>query len=127
MIWGIQWDLACDFISKKGEQKSITNSTTWGNYSDSIGDAAIMDGKTKKYGIKQVTGYSEYWKANNIYDLAGNCVEGSQEGIGTSARVSRGGLCNSSGASAPAAVRSTFSLFGYSSSFDATRPVLIIK
>ena len=101
MIWGIQWDLACDFISKKGEQKSITNSTTWGNYSDSIGDAAIMDGKTKKYGIKQVTGYSEYWKANNIYDLAGNCVEGSQEGIGTSARVSRGGLCNSSGASAP--------------------------
>ena len=75
MIWGIQWDLACDFISKKGEQKSITNSTTWGNYPDSTGNAAVMDGETKKYGSKQVTGYSEYWKANNIYDLAGNCYE----------------------------------------------------
>ena len=75
MIWGIQWDLVCDFISKKGEQKSITNSTTWGNYSNSSGNAAVMDGETKKYGSKQVTGFSEYWKANNIYDLAGNCNE----------------------------------------------------
>ena len=48
MIWGIQWDLACDFISKKGEQKSITNSNTWGNYKDSTGNAAVMDGETKK-------------------------------------------------------------------------------
>ena len=79
MIWGIQWDLACDFISKKGEQKSITNSTTWGNHSNSTGNAAVMDGTTKKYGSKQVTGYSEYWKANNIYDIAGNCWEWTQE------------------------------------------------
>ena len=91
MIYGIQWDLACDFISKKGEQKSITNSTTWGNYSNSTGNAAVMDGETKKYGSKQVTGYSEYWKANNIYDLAGNCYEWTQEGISTNARGFRGG------------------------------------
>ena len=82
MIWGIQWDLACDFISKKGEQKSIINSTAWGNYSNSTGNAAVMDGETKKYGSKQVTGYSEYWKANNIYDLAGNCYEWTQEASG---------------------------------------------
>ena len=82
MIWGIQWDLACDFISKKGEQKSIINSTAWGNYSNSTGYAAVMDGETKKYGSKQVTGYSEYWKANNIYDLAGNCYEWTQEASG---------------------------------------------
>ena len=90
MIWGIQWDLACDFISKKGEQKSITNSTTWGNYNNSTGDAAVMDGTTQKYGSKQVTGYSEYWKANNIYDLAGNCWEWTREACDRY-RVHRGG------------------------------------
>ena len=93
MIWGIQWDLACDFISKKGEQKSITNSTTWGNYPDSTGNAAVMDGETKKYGSKQVTGYSEYWKANNIYDLAGNCYEWTQDANNTNNRASRGVDC----------------------------------
>ncbi len=91
MIWGIQFDLTCDFISKKGEQKSITNSTTWGNYNNSTGDAAVMDGTTQKYGSKQVTGYSEYWKANNIYDLAGNCWEWTREAYGIKYRVHRGG------------------------------------
>ena len=90
MIWGIQFDLTCDFISKKGEQKSITNSTTWGNYNNSTGDAAVMDGTTQKYGSKQVTGYSEYWKANNIYDLAGNCWEWTREACDRY-RVHRGG------------------------------------
>ena len=91
MIWGIQWDLVCDFISKKGEQKSITNSTSWGNYYVSTENAAVMDGTTKMYGKKQVTGFSEYWKANNIYDLAGNCYEVSQEACGTYFRGVRGG------------------------------------
>ena len=43
------------------------------------------------YGRKQVTGFSEYWKANNIYDLAGNCYEVSQEACGTYFRGVRGG------------------------------------
>ena len=102
MIWGIQWDLACDFISKKGEQKSIINSTTWGNHSNSTGNAAVMDGETKKYGSKQVTGYSEYWKANNIYDLAGNCYEWTQEAVSTFRRAIRGGFYNISGSVIPA-------------------------
>ena len=38
-----------------------------------------MDGTTKKYGEGQTTGFSEYWKANNIYDFAGNYVEWTQE------------------------------------------------
>ena len=105
MIWGIQWDLACDFISKKGEQKSITNSTTWGNHRNSTGNAAVMDGKTKKYGSKQVTGYSEYWKANNIYDIAGNCWEWTQEALNTSNRAYRGGYYNYDGSGSPASIR----------------------
>ena len=98
MIWGIQWDLTCDFISKKGEQKSITDSREWGNYIDSEGDAAVMDGTTQKYGSKQVTGYSEYWKANNIYDLAGNCCEWTQEASAALFRVDRGGYYSNKGA-----------------------------
>ena len=102
MIWGIQWDLACDFISKKGEQKSITNSSAWGNYKDSRENAAVMDGTTKKYGSKQVTGYSEYWKANNIYDIAGNCYEWTQEAYDTSFRAYRGGGYDNDGSDFPA-------------------------
>ena len=127
MIWGIQWDLACDFISKKGEQKSITNSTTWGNYSNSTGNAAVMDGETKKYGSKQVTGYSEYWKANNIYDFAGNCWEWSQEAIRIINRTHRGGVYGQDGLSEPASIRS-YSWASYSNGSDlGSRPTLIIK
>ena len=106
MIWGIQWDLACDFISKKGEQKSIKDSTKWGNYKNSTGNAAVMDGEIKKYGSKQVTGYSEYWKANNIYDIAGNCLEWTQEAYDSNRRVYRGSGYRYDGSSFPASNRS---------------------
>ena len=111
MIWGIQWDLTCDFISKKGEQKSITDSREWGNYIDSEGDAAVKvienGTEVQKYGKKQVTGYSEYWKANNIYDLAGNCYEWSQEANAALFRVDRGGYYGNKGAVVSAPVRAS--------------------
>ena len=124
MIWGIQWDLTCDFISKKGEQKSITDSTAWGNYNNSTGNAAVIDGTTKKYGSKQVTGYSEYWKANNIYDLAGNCYEWSQEAEGTSYRALRGSDYKDNGSYYPASDRA---YNGPRSDSYSSRPTLIIK
>ena len=126
MIWGIQWDLACDFISKKGEQKNITNSTTWGNYSNSTGNAAVMDGTTQKYGSKQVTGFSEYWKANNIYDIVGNCWEWTQEAFDTSYRAVRGGCYSDSGSSCPASYRNSGNAGGSNDS-GGSRPTLIIK
>ena len=49
---------------------SITNSSSWGNYKSSKSPANVTG-----YGKKQVTGYSEYWKFKNIYDLAGNVWE----------------------------------------------------
>ncbi len=107
MIWGIQWNLTCDFISKKGEQKKITDSRSWGNYWDSTGDAAVMDGETKKYGSKQVTGYSEYWKANNIYDLAGNCWEWTRETCNTKDHANNGASCGYGGLGSPASTRGT--------------------
>ena len=126
MIWGIQWDLACDFISKKGEQKSITNSNTWGNYADSTGKAAVMNGTTKMYGNKQVTGFSEYWKANNIYDLAGNCWEWTQGADNTGYRVGRGGRCGRNGSGYPASDRVNGSANNGGDS-TCSRPTLIIK
>ena len=117
MIWGIQWDLACDFISKKGEQKSIKYSTTWGNYKNSTENAAVMDGETKKYGRKQVTGFSEYWKANNIYDLAGNCNEWTQDADNTKYRAYRGGFHSDDGLFIPASHR-TYCEADYSNGSD---------
>ena len=120
MIWGCQWDVACNFIANKGDKKDITNSSTWGNYSDSTENAKVIvtedDGtKTNKYGNKQNTGYSEYWKANNIYDLAGNCFEYTQEARSTDGRAVRGGGWTLSGSNYPASGRSNNNPgYGYS-------------
>ena len=125
MIWGIQWDLTCDFISKKGEQKSITDSTAWGNYKNSTGNAAVMDGTTQKYGSNQVTGYSEYWKANNIYDLAGNWWEWTQEAYSTYGRAYRGGSYDHDGSDYPMSYH-----YRYNTTLTSpisSRPILIIK
>ena len=109
MIWGCQWDVTCNFIANKGEQKSITDSRTWGNYNDSEGDAKVIvtenGTETNKYGTKQNTGYSEYWKANNIYDLAGNCWEWTQEADDSNSRAGRGGFCSTGGSGNPASFR----------------------
>ena len=118
MIWGIQWDVACDFIANKGEQKNIKDSSNWGNYSDSTGNAKVTvtenGTETKKYGSKQNTGYSEYWKANNIYDLAGNCWEWTQEAYSTNCRAVRGGFCSGGGSSGPASGRNGSGPYGSS-------------
>ncbi len=84
MIWGLQWDATCNWLASSGY--SITNSTSWGNYKNNT-----ADGK----GSKQNTGFSESWKANNIYDFAGNCNEYTQEVYGTRVRALRGGSYNS--------------------------------
>ena len=93
MIWGCTWDQICKFISTSGDQVSLTDSRTYGNYSDSTGNAAVVVDNTKKYGSRQVTGYSEYWKVNNIYDFAGNRSEWTQEvaDMSPGARAVRGG------------------------------------
>ena len=129
MIWGIQFDLTCDFISKKGERKSITDSTTWGNYKNSTGNAAVMDGTTQKYGSKQVTGFSEYWKANNIYDIAGNCWEWTQEAFSTEGRARRGGDFYVNGSSDPASKRNKMSTTRTTGTAPryGSRPTLIIE
>ncbi len=81
MIYGLQWDAVCKWLDSSAF--SITNSSTWGNYGSNTATGA---------GNKQNTGFSESWKANNIYDFAGNCWELTQEAYGTNNRALRGGV-----------------------------------
>ena len=109
MIWGCQWDATCDFISKKGEKKKITDSRTWGNYANYNTSNNYTEGTTgyvKDAGTKLDTGTSEYWKANNIYDIAGNCLEWTQEASSTNGRANRGGNYYNNGSNYPASYRS---------------------
>ena len=94
MIWGLQWDATCNWLAGSGFD--ITDSSKWGNYSNN--DAT-------GHGTKQNTGYSENWKANNIYDFAGNCWEFTQEAGSTDSRASRGGNYGYYGSSNPASDR----------------------
>ena len=81
MMWGCQWDQICKFISTaknaNGETIDLNNSSSYGNYSTRIN-----------------TGSNEQYKTNNIYDLAGNCCEYTQEAYGKNMRPSRGGFYN---------------------------------
>ena len=107
MIWGLQWDATCKWLATSNFD--ITNSSTWGNHSNNTANGA---------GSKQNTGFSESWKANNIYDFAGNCYEFTQEASYTVNRAERGGGCNRSGSVTPASYRNgnypapTYSLGG---------------
>ena len=108
MIWGCQWDVACDFIANKGDQKNIKNSSAWGNYSNYNTANNYTEGTAgyeKNAGSKQNTGSSENWKANNIYDLAGNCYEWTQEAVSAYSRAGRGGGCSSNGSNNPGSYR----------------------
>ena len=113
MIWGCQWDVTMNWLISSGAKTSNEvnkDSSSWGNYKDSTENAKVTvteeDGTTtNKYGSKQNTGYSEYWKANNIYDLAGNCFEWTQEAGYTHYRAVRGGNYSYSGSSNPGSNR----------------------
>ena len=79
MIWGSLWDRTLIWLAETNEESSgqygktyseiCVNSNSWGNYNDSSGAANVTG-----YGKKQATGYSDAWKANNIYDLARKCL-----------------------------------------------------
>ncbi len=114
MIWGLQWDATCKWLATSNFD--ITNSSTWGNYSNNTADG---------HGSKQNTGFSESWKANNIYDFAGNCWEFTQEAGDTFNRAYRGGYYSLSGSDYPASDRSSnFPVSG--NIFNGSRPTLYL-
>ena len=86
MIWGSQWDRTLMWLIESGnktKEEISVDSTNWGNFKESEFEYINEYGSkvTKKSGAlaKIPTGSTEYTKANNIYDLAGNMAEWSME------------------------------------------------
>ena len=119
LIYGVEWDSVLQWLldsnatigAETSGTRTITDndvqsdSRSWGNYSNATGGAATNAGSSAKPG-----GTNEYWKVNNIYDLAGNVSEWTQEKYSTGTfRAYRGGLFNNDGDNDPAAVRNSIS------------------
>ena len=105
---GACWDSMLDFI--KDSNHSVTDSTKWGNYSNSEtfeitrGAYAVYNNNTlgsfnnvgskyskmKNTSILLTTGATERNCSKNIYDVAGNCYEWTTESDSSSYRVYRG-------------------------------------
>ena len=98
MVYGNQWDEVMSWLKatvfKDNPDKVDTDSSSWGNYSNYNTANGYEEGNEayiEEAGSKQVSGYSKYWQANNIYDLAGNYIEWTQEARLDCYRVFRGG------------------------------------
>ena len=103
MIWGSLWDRTLIWLAETNTASSgingksyanIVNSSGWGNYNTSSGGT----------GTRQVSGYSDTWKVNNIYDLAGNVEEWTLEGRQAYNRVARAGTSSDSGSNSTSTV-----------------------
>jgi hypothetical protein len=98
LVTGTQWDTVLRWISNDSGP-NVIDSRAWGNYADAVAPANVSG-----FGTIQVTGYSENWKAKNIYDMAGNTREWINE-IYSTYRVYIGGYSSSSGSGSSAAYR----------------------
>lgn len=97
LITGTEWDTTMKWIQNSGS--NVMDSRAWGNYTDSISPANLAG-----YGSLQASGYGEYWKSKNIYDLAGNAWEITSEKHNTQF-VGRGGSYNYNGQTYSASYR----------------------
>ena len=115
MIWGCQWDVTMNWLISSGAKTSDEvnkDSSSWGNYKNYNTANNYTEGTAgyeKNAGSLQNTGSSENWKANNIYDLAGNVWEWTQEANVTCFRASGGGSYYSNGSVYPASSRYDYS------------------
>jgi len=133
MIWGCQWDVKMNWLISSGAKTSDEvnkDSSTWGNYSNYNTANNYTEGTTgyeKNAGSLQNTGSSENWKANNIYDLAGNVWEWTQEAYYAGSRAVRGGDFYNNGYNYPASSRNGSGPATATATAYGSRPTLIIK
>ena len=120
LMFGVQWDLVLKYLETKGTSQVDlkTDSTSWGNYTNSAWNItnsnskyAIYDGKLKNfdwtsgaYGIKDSdtivllsTGASDDFSKQGIYDLAGNVFEMTLEHTNSISRARPRGTCTARG------------------------------
>ncbi len=121
LIYGCQWDAIMYFATIEG--KNVSDSRSWGNHSDSTGEAAVNSGSSN---MNYTTGRNKVWQTNNIYDIAGNLREWTMEAYSVTSCVIRSGGFVSGGSNFPASFRnldnpgSTYDSFSF-------RPALYIK
>ena len=114
MIWGCLWDEALQWLVESGSKTyaEIRNSTSWGNYYDSTFKYTNTNGTeaTKNIGSQTriPSGSSEYTKANNVYDMAGNVYDWTLEADITFGRYYRGGHYGSYGSNTPSYYRNYY-------------------
>ena len=114
MIWGCQWDETISWLISSGAKTDAqvnTDSSSWGNFYTS---SVIATGSNSTY------------KVNNIYDLAGNCFEWTQEANSTAVRNIRGSSCGDSNPSYPVSYRNNYNPITYSV-YGSSRSTLYIK
>lgn len=111
LISSYAWDTTLAWLEKKGY--SMTDSRSWGNYSNATGSATENSGSSN---MDYTTGRSEAWKACNIYDLAGNVHEWTTEKYSNNSfpNVYRAGSYSTNGTSYAAAYRSSYVSSTYS-------------
>ena len=122
MIWGCLWEEALQWLIDSGNKTyaDMVNSTSWGNYYNSIFKYKIdtsgsTSTKNASSGTRIPSGSTEYSKANNIYDMAGNVWDWTLEGNGSNYRRCRGGYCDYNGSVYPASYRNNYTpYYGYS-------------
>ena len=128
MIWGCQWDTMCYWLANNGDKKNIDSSSDWGNYKN----ATVTDNnndtlKPANTEQKLKTGITDYTKANNMYDVAGNCLEWTMEANHNLFRTQRGGYFYGSGSSSPASSGDYY--LDTDDAYDhlSSRPTLIVN
>jgi hypothetical protein len=128
LINGAAWDRTLNWILERNSNMSLADinedSTSWGNYHNSkfnftgkystnnganFTDATASTEKPENSLYLLGTGVSDYTKKNNIYDLAGNCLEWTTESNSSSYRVYRGGSYTDVGFEFPASGRFFYS------------------
>ena len=135
LMFGVQWDLVLKYLETKGTAQADlkTDSTNWGNYKDNLWNITNANLKYstnygsewtngaygKKDSNKSVllsTGASETFSKQGIYDIAGNVYEWTLEYTSNSSSpcAVRGGFCNYSGSTSPAANRLNISTTTFS-------------
>ena len=133
MIWGCQWDVTMNWLISSGAKTSNEvnkDSSSWGNYYNTSVKADDGTTEIKASGTheKLNTGKTTFTMANNIYDLAGNVMEWTQEAYDPYGRACRGGDYDSNGSGYPPSYRGYIN--SAAASAEATygsRPTLIIK
>lgn len=150
LMTGTMWDATMKYLSEKNDYSDLKN-TTWGNYNTNTGlqyeagrgryininsSTGVESGSFTKadttyhYGIR-TTGFSDSTRKKNIYDLAGNLWEWTQEtaNITNNANllyVPRGGCYNSSYTGYPICCRGS-NVINATNTGAGFRPALYIK